>query len=78
MWLLPWWFRPLAGLQLAAGELPQARQCLAFGPLGDEHTVIGIDQGAGDDEEQLHRRTQLPERITWTGSVSLPVSVTLS
>ena len=71
-------FRPLARFELAAGELPEACQGLAFRALRDEDAVVGIDQGAGDDEKQLHRGTQLPERMTWTGSVSLPVSVTLS
>ena len=72
-------FRPLAGLELAARELPEAGKLLALRALGDEDAVVGIDQGAGDDEEQLHEAmSQLPERMTWTGSVSLPVSVTLS
>ena len=44
-------FRPLARVDLAAGEFPQPGQRLAFWALGDQHAIVGIDQGGGDDEE---------------------------
>ena len=50
-------FGPLAGIELAAGKFPQPRELFAFGPLRDQHTVIGIDQRAGDNEGELdHER----------------------
>ena len=45
--------RPLAGLDLAAGKFPQARERLAFRALRDQHALVGIDQRAGDDEGEL-------------------------
>jgi hypothetical protein len=71
-------FRPFAGLQLAAGKFPQAGQRLAFRPLCDQHAAVGIDQRAGDDEEEFHVASQFPERTTLTGSVSWPVMATVS
>ena len=57
--------RPFARFELAAGKLPEAGERLALGALGDEDAAVGIDQGAGDDEKQLHGNgTQLPERMT--------------
>jgi hypothetical protein len=44
-------FRPLAGLDLAAGELPKARERLARRPAGDQHPAVHIDQGGGDDQD---------------------------
>ena len=47
-------FRPLAGLELAAGKFPQAGKLLALGPLGDQNAVVGVDERASDDEGELH------------------------
>ena len=47
---------PLARLDLAAGEFPQARQLLALGTLGDQHAAVRIDQGDGDDQDGGNRR----------------------
>ena len=46
-------FGPLAGLDLAAGKLPQAGHRLAGGPLCDQHAAVGIDQGAGGDQDEF-------------------------
>ena len=39
---------PLAGLQLAAGKLPEARELFAFGTLGDQHAIVGVDERDGE------------------------------
>jgi hypothetical protein len=44
----------LAGFDLAAGELPQAGQRLALRALRQKHAAIGVDQGDGRDEDNLH------------------------
>ena len=41
-------------LDLAAGKLPQARHRPAGGAFGDQHAPVGIDEGAGGDNEKLH------------------------
>ena len=38
--------RPLAGLELAAGKLPEAGQRLAFGALRDQDALVGVNQRA--------------------------------
>ncbi len=58
-------FRPLARIDLAAGEFPEIGELLALGALGDQHAVVGVDQGDGDDQQQFHGRARL--RLT-TGS----------
>ena len=45
--------RALARLDLAAGKLPEPRELLTLGPLGDEDAPVGIDEGAGGDEDKL-------------------------
>jgi len=49
-------FGPLARLQLAAGELPQARQLFARRALGDQHAPVDVDERDGDDGENPHER----------------------
>src|SRR5262245_47893042 len=44
-------FRRLAGLDLAAWELPQPRQRLAGGALGQQHAPVRIDERAGGNEK---------------------------
>jgi len=44
--------RPLAGVDLAAGKLPQAGELLARRPLREQHAAIGVDQRRRDDEEE--------------------------
>ena len=44
-------FRTLAGLDLAAGKFPQARERLAFRPMRDQHALVSIDQRAGDHQD---------------------------
>ncbi len=46
-------FRPLAGLDLAAGKFPQAGERLAWRPLRDQHALVGVDQRAGDHEGEF-------------------------
>ena len=48
--------RPLAGVDLAAGELPQALELFALRPPGDQHAAVDVDQRRRDDQEQLHER----------------------
>ena len=48
--------RPLAGVDLAAGKLPQALELLALRPLRDQHAAVDVDQRRRDDQEQLHER----------------------
>ena len=43
--------RRLAGLDLAAGEFPQAGELLALRPLADQHAAVGVDQGRGGDQQ---------------------------
>src|SRR5260221_13032480 len=45
--------RPLAGIELAAGEFPKAGQRLALRALRDQHALVGVDQSAGDDEREF-------------------------
>src|SRR5215471_6269491 len=47
-------FRSLALLDLAAGKLPQPCHRPAGGALCDQHATVGIDEGAGGDNEKLH------------------------
>ena len=49
-------FRPFAGIHLAAGELPQALERLALGPLREQHPAVGVDQRRRDDEKEPHDR----------------------
>ena len=44
--------RRLAGLELAAGKFPQARQRLAPRPLADQHASVAVDQGRGGDQKK--------------------------
>src|ERR1700688_4488367 len=44
-------FRPLARLNLAAGEFPQACERLSLRPLRDQHALVVVDQRAGDHED---------------------------
>jgi hypothetical protein len=44
--------RPLAGIELSAGELPEPGQRLARRALGDQHAMIRIDERAGDDQDE--------------------------
>src|SRR5260370_538984 len=37
-------FRPFAGLDLAAGKLPEARERFALRPLRDQDALVGIDK----------------------------------
>ena len=53
----------LAGLELAAGEFPEAGERLALGALGDEHPAVGVDQRTGGDQQQA---------LSALGHVSLP------
>ena len=46
--------RPLAGIEFAAGELPEAFEFLARRALGDEDAIVLVDEGAGDDEQDVH------------------------
>ena len=48
--------RPFAGVNLPAGELPQALEGFAFGPLREQHPSVGVDQRRRDDEHELHER----------------------
>ena len=54
--------RPLAVLDLAAGKLPQARHRLTFWPLCDEHAAIGIDEGAGGNQQDFGAHSPSPRR----------------
>lgn len=45
--------RPLAGFDFATRKLPQSRHGFAGRPLRDQHPPIGIDQGAGGDEDKI-------------------------
>src|SRR5436309_14940888 len=47
------YFRPLARLDLATGEFPQAGQRLALRPLRDQHALVGIDQCAGNHQSKF-------------------------
>ena len=46
-------FGTLAGLDLASGKLPQARHRLAGRTLGEQHAAVGIDQGAGGNQDEF-------------------------
>ena len=46
--------RPFVGVNLPAGELPQALKRLAFGPLRQQHASVGVDQRRRDDEHKPH------------------------
>ncbi len=43
----------LAGLELAAGKLPQARHRLARRPLRQQHALLRVDQRDADDDHRL-------------------------
>ena len=49
-------FRRFASVNLPAGELPQALEGFAFGPLREQHASVGVDQRRRDDEHELHER----------------------
>ena len=44
--------RGFAGVELAAGKLPQAGHLLAFRPAGEQDAAVDVDQGAGGDQQQ--------------------------
>jgi len=44
--------RRLAGIDLAAGKLPQPRHRLARRTLCDQHPAVDVDQGHGSDQHQ--------------------------
>src|SRR4029077_11652190 len=46
-------FRPLAAFDLAAGKLPQPCHRLALRTLCDEHAAVGVDQGAGGNQDKF-------------------------
>ena len=46
-------FRPLAGFDLAAGKFPQARHHLSLRPLRDQDALVGVDERAGDHEDDV-------------------------
>jgi hypothetical protein len=48
--------RRLAGLDLAAGKLPETGQRLSLRPLRQKDAAVGIDQRAGDDEQNAAGR----------------------
>jgi hypothetical protein len=48
--------RPFARVHLPAGELPQAFEGFAFGPLREQYASVGVDQRRRDDEHQPHER----------------------
>ena len=48
--------RPFAGVNLPAGELPQALERFASGPLRKQHPPVGVDQRRRDDEHEPHER----------------------
>ena len=48
--------RPFAWINLAARELPQPLKRLAFGPLREQHSSVGVDQRRRDDEQKPHER----------------------
>ena len=50
-------FGPFARLDLAAGKFPQACHRLACGPLREQHAAVGIDQGAGGDQNDSRLTT---------------------
>ena len=52
--------RAFAGLDLAAGKLPQARHRFAGRALREENAPIDIDEGAGRNEDKLdaHGRSE--------------------
>ena len=46
-------FGPFAGLDLAAGEFPQACHRFAGGTLGEQYAAVGIDEGAGGNKNEF-------------------------
>ena len=46
-------FRGFVRVELAAGKFPEPGQCLAFRALRDQDALVGVDQGAGDDQGQF-------------------------
>jgi hypothetical protein len=46
--------RPLAGLDLAAGEFPQARHRAPRRALCDQYARVRIHKGARGDEDEFH------------------------
>ena len=49
-------FRPLADIELPAGEFPEIGEVLAHWALSDQHEVVGVDERCGDDEEEFQAR----------------------
>ena len=45
--------RLLAGFHFAAGKFPEAGHRLARRPLCDQHAAVGVDEGAGGDEDKF-------------------------
>src|SRR5262245_22659995 len=54
----------LPGLDLAAGELPKPRQRPAGGTLGQQHAPVGIDEGAGNDKQNVQAHAYAPAQQT--------------
>ena len=53
-------FGPLAGLKLTAWKFPESCERFAFRPLRDQHALVGVDQGAGDNESEFDVGHVLP------------------
>ena len=47
---------PLAGVDLAAGKLPQARELLARRALREQHAAVRVDERGRDDEQESQGR----------------------
>jgi hypothetical protein len=46
-------FRSFVRLELSTREFPQSGEALAFRSFCDQQTPIRVDEGAGDDEDDL-------------------------
>lgn len=53
-------FGRFAGVYLAAGKFPKASHGFTFRALGEQNTAIGVYQGHGRDEDNVHARLSLP------------------
>jgi hypothetical protein len=53
-------FGTFTGFDLAAGEFPQARHRFAGGTLGEQHAAVGIDEGAGGNENKFDAHWPCP------------------
>ena len=66
-------FGTLAGLDLASGKLLYARHRLAGRTLGEQHAAVGIDQGAGGNQNEFDAHGPCLEPSAWlSGLQSLP------